>query len=226
MDTAAPPALGIRKATPADIDRLTATLVEAFLDTPDAQWLIGDRDTRRSIYPRLCEVLAADTLHHGHIDITADGSGVAVWQPIPGPAPDPNEYHRLLVEACGPYTDRFLALHAALAAHQPQQPHHHLAYLGVTRARQCRGIGSALLAHHHAELDAAGIPAYLVAVSSGSRDLYLRHGYRPHGVGKFHLPDGGPLVWPMWRDPQPAQQPAGPTGACKPLPGPVVGQEN
>ena len=42
----------------------------------------------------------------------------------------------------------------------------------------------------------------LVAVSSGSRDLFHRHGYHVHGAGPIHLPDNGPPLWPMWRDPQ------------------------
>jgi GNAT superfamily N-acetyltransferase len=201
--TAAPPDAGIRPATPTDAAQLIATLADAFLDTPDARWLISDRDTRRSIYPRLCEVLAGYTLGRGHIDITGDGSGVAVWQPVTGrPTPDPADYHRLIAEACGPHVARFQTLHTTLAAHHPQQPHHHLAYLGVASTRQRQGIGSALLAHHHAELDAAGLPAYLVAVSPGSRDLFHRHGYHPHGAGPIHLPDNSPPLWPMWRDPQ------------------------
>jgi len=138
---------------------------------------------------------------------------VAIWQPVVDTAPDPAEYDRLITAASGPYARRFQTLQATFAGHHPQRPHHYLAYLGVTPARQCRGIGSALLAHHHAELDAARLPAYLVAVSSRSRDLYLRHGYIIHGEGPFHLPDGGPPMWPMWRNPQPAPLSGGSTGA-------------
>jgi ribosomal protein S18 acetylase RimI-like enzyme len=209
--TERPPALSIRQATDTDIAQITATLVDAFLDTPDAWWLIPDHHNRQTIYPRLCEVLAGHTLRHAHIDITADGSGVAVWQPVTGPVPDLADHHRPLAAACGPYAARFQTLHAVLAAHHPQQPHHYLAYLGVASAHQCQGIGSALLAHHHTELDAAGRPAYLVAVSSGSRDLYLRHGYHLHGAAPFHLPDGGPPMWPMRRNPQPAPDSRRPT---------------
>jgi hypothetical protein len=42
------------------------------------------------------------------------------------------------------------------------------------------------------------VPAYLVASSPPSRDLYARHGYRSGEL--FSVPDGTPF-WPMWRDP-------------------------
>ena len=205
----APAAVGIRPATVADIDQITATLADAFLDTPDARWLIPDRPARETVYPPLCAVFADYALRHGRVDITSDGSGVAVWYPYTGTdvAPDPAEADRRITAACGRHADRFQLLDATFAARHPQTPHHYLAYLGVTPARQCQGIGSALLAHHHAALDTAGLPAYLVAVSSGSRDLYARHGYTIHGAGPFHLPEAGPPMWPMLRSPQPAQRP-------------------
>lgn len=71
--TAVQPGLGIRQATPADLDQITATLVDAFLDTPDARWLIPDRDARHTVYPRLCAALAGYTLRKGRIDIAGDG---------------------------------------------------------------------------------------------------------------------------------------------------------
>jgi hypothetical protein len=71
----------------------------------------------------------------------------------------------------------------------------------VAPVRQGQGIGSALLAHRHSALDAAGLQAYLVAVSPRSRDLYLRHRYTIAATGPIHLPDGGPQMWPMIRTP-------------------------
>jgi hypothetical protein len=43
------------------------------------------------------------------------------------------------------------------------------------------------------------MPAYLNAGSVRSRDLYARHGF---GVTEeFELPDEGPPLWRMWREP-------------------------
>jgi GNAT superfamily N-acetyltransferase len=205
------PGLRIRPATAADLDRIVQTLADAFLDTPDARWLIPDRDARHTIYPRLCEALAGHTLYRGHIDITNDGSGVAIWHPSPDTSTDPTAYDRLITLACDRYAARFRALNATFTTHYPQWPHLYLAYLGVAPARQGQGIGSALLAHRHAALDTAGLPAFLVAVSPRSRDLYLRHRYTIATTGPFRLPDGGPPMWPMIRTPRRARQPAGST---------------
>jgi predicted N-acetyltransferase YhbS len=80
-------------------------------------------------------------------------------------------------------------------------PHHYLAFLGVAPELQGHGIGSGLLNHHHARLDAQGLPAYLEASTERSRDLYLRHGYTLTGDAPLVLPDNGPPIWPMWREP-------------------------
>jgi predicted N-acetyltransferase YhbS len=81
--------------------------------------------------------------------------------------------------------------------YHPTDPHHYLAFLAVRPDKQNLGIGSALLAKHHARIDAAGIPAYLEANDARNRDLYLRHGYTFDAM--IWLPDDGPPVWPMRR---------------------------
>jgi hypothetical protein len=48
--------------------------------------------------------------------------------------------------------------------------------------------------------DSERMPAYLNAGSPRSRELYKRHGF--HVTEEFRLPDDGPPLWRMWRDPQ------------------------
>jgi GNAT superfamily N-acetyltransferase len=76
--------------------------------------------------------------------------------------------------------------------------HHHLAILAVRPDAQGQGIGTALLRAHHTTLDGTDVPAYLEASSERTRAWYLRHGYTDHGQ-PFHLPEGGPPLWPLWR---------------------------
>lgn len=90
------------------------------------------------------------------------------------------------------------------------EPHHHLALLAVEPSFQGRGLGSALLRHHHASLDGAGTAAYLEASSPADCDLYARHGYELRET--FALPDGT-LFLPMWRLPaRPTPQRSRPEG--------------
>ncbi|MEV0397024.1 GNAT family N-acetyltransferase [Polymorphospora rubra] len=195
-----PTAVTVRTATAADVGPLAVTLVDAFLDGPDGVWLIADPVERRAVYERFCAGLIDEVLRHGAVLTTDDHSAVALWQSYVSGPPDLTGYDQLVTAACGPYADRFRQLDAVFADHHPATPHHYLAYLGVAPGRQRSGLGGALLAWRNTLLDRAGVAAYLVATSPGARDLYLRHGYRPHAAA-FHLPDGGPPMWPMWRAP-------------------------
>ena len=116
-------------------------------------------------------------------------------------ASPPDGYDARLAAATGRVGQRFAAFDAALDRHHPAGiAHHHLAILAVRPDRQGQGTGSVLLGAHHAILDDAGIPAYLEAADRRTRHLYLRHGYVSTGA-PIQLPDDGPLMWPMWREP-------------------------
>ncbi len=79
-------------------------------------------------------------------------------------------------------------------------PHYYLQFLAVLPALQSRGIGSALLRHGLERSDAEGTPVYFESTSPRNRALYERHGFVCQRV--FTLPDGGPELSCMWRDPQ------------------------
>ena len=148
-------------------------------------------------------------MQHGEIYATVDPGtgdlvGVALWFPFTRPIPPPRDYDARLKDGCGPAFDRIRELDAALEVHHPVHAHHYLAFLAVRPDKQNLGIGSALLARHHARIDAAGIPAYLDANDIRNRDLYLRHGYTFDTM--IQLPDGGPPIWPMHRRPKALQQ--------------------
>ncbi|MFV2008563.1 MULTISPECIES: GNAT family N-acetyltransferase [unclassified Micromonospora] len=93
-----------------------------------------------------------------------------------------------------------------------RRPHTYLAYLGVAPDRQRHGMGTALLTHRHTTCDTAGTGIHLVATSHGARRLYQRHGYYDTTPTPIHLPDGGPPLWPMWRQPRTPHAAAGGPG--------------
>lgn len=185
----------VRTAAPADADALTSMFVNAFLDTPDAVWLVPDRAARAEIYRAYGGALLAGVLPYGLVTAVSGTDGAAVWLP---PAED-SDSAAMIAEVAGGYAERFALLAKTLAEHHPSGDHDYLAYLGVRPDRQGQGLGSALLAHHGTLLDAAGRAAYLVATTARSRDLYLRHGYAVRSL--FHLPLAGPPMWGMWREP-------------------------
>lgn len=181
-----------------DAEAVTAVIAEAFSSLAATAWLVPEPDQRLRILTGNFRIFVEHALEHGAVLTTADRSAVAVWFPRDGePLPEPADYDRRLAAAVDPWTERFQVLDALFEANHPAAPHHHLAFLAVRPDRQGGGLGSALLRHYHRRLDASGTAAYLEASSEQSRDLYLRHGYRPHG-DPFTLPDGTPF-WPMWR---------------------------
>jgi GNAT superfamily N-acetyltransferase len=199
--------LVIRDVNPVDTTDITGLLAEAMGDGLVARWLMPEASTRHQSAPAYFEIFAEHAVRYGEIYTSADQetgelSGVALWFPFTTLIPGPADYDHRLKDASGSAFDRARDLDAALEAHHPMDPHHYLAFLAVRPDRQSRGIGSALLDRHHGRLDDAGIPAYLEANDPRNRELYLRHGYRDRAAA-IRLPDGGPRIWPMWRQPRP-----------------------
>ncbi|MGC5019632.1 GNAT family N-acetyltransferase [Micromonospora sp. DT47] len=178
------------------VAELIATAFEPLAVTA---WLVPDEAKREAVLAGNFEILVDHAMRHGLVHGTADRSGVAVWFPQVGePAPPPADYDDRVAAACGEWTGRFQHLDELFEANHPHGAHHHLVFLAIAPGRQGRGIGTALLRHHHAVLDAEGVPGYLEASTERSRDLYARHGYRESEP--FRLPDGTPF-FPMWREP-------------------------
>lgn len=192
--------VSIRRAGPADAARVAELVAAAFAPLAAVNWLLPEPDPRARLRVMTADfrILVDHALEYGHVDLADEGPAAAVWFDRTGPVPEPPDYDRRLAAACGEWAGRFRVLDELFEENHPGEPHHHLALLAVHPGRQGRGLGSALLRHHHAALDGGGVPAYLEASSPGSRDLYLRHGYALRET--FALPDGT-LFWPMWRPP-------------------------
>jgi GNAT superfamily N-acetyltransferase len=206
------PLPGVITAGPADTDALSHLIAQAFFTLPPSRWLITDPATRRAIFPAYFRIYVEHALTTGIVHTTADRTAAALWLPtgagLPGPPPG---YSERLAAVTGPHHARFAAFDAALERHHPAgTAHHHLALLAVHSSHQGHGTGSRLLRAHHATLDDDGIPAYLEAATVRTRRLYQRHGYTLRPDAPIRLPDGGPLMWPMWRDQHRATCPAPP----------------
>jgi GNAT superfamily N-acetyltransferase len=194
------------QAGEADADALSDLIAESFFDLAPSQWLIPDPAARRRVFPGYFLIYVEHALAGGLVHTTADRTAAALW--LPAGALPPDGYRERLAAVTGPAASRFLAFDEALGSHHPAGiPHQHLAILAVRPDRQGRGAGTALMRAHHAALDHVRTPAYLEASSPRSRDLYLRHGYAPLQGAPYRVPGGGPLMWPMWREPRPTAGP-------------------
>ncbi|GGL13069.1 GNAT family N-acetyltransferase [Mangrovihabitans endophyticus] len=207
--------IAVRAATPADFEVLSRLLAAAFLHGDLAPWLIADVATRRRVYLPYFALHAEHALRFGHVDLAGGECAAALWYLIDGrPPPDLPGYDRRLAEITGPHVARFRALDAAMHAYHPyRERHHYLAFLAVRPDRQRRGLGSALLAHHHSGLDAAATPAYLEATGPDNARLYARHGYRPRA--EYRIMGDGPVLMPQWRTPAPTGCPSPSVGPSR-----------
>lgn len=84
--------------------------------------------------------------------------------------------------------------------HPSGRAHEYLWMIGVSPESQGQGLGTALIQHVLERCDREGVAACLEASSARSCTLYERLGFALLGR-PLDLPDG-PLMWPMWREPQ------------------------
>jgi GNAT superfamily N-acetyltransferase len=204
------PLPGVITAGPADTDALSYLIAQAFFGLPPSRWLVSDPAARRAIFPAYFRIYVEHAIASGIVHTTADRTAAAVWLPtgtgLPGPPPG---YDQRLATVTGPHYARFAAFDTALERNHPAgNAHHHLALVAVDPGHQGHGTGSMLLRAHHAALDDGGIPAYLEAATVRTRRLYQRHGYTLRPDAPIRLPDSGPLMWPMWRQPRRPRCPA------------------
>jgi len=199
--------LEIRSGGVADRHEIVTTLAEAFHNGALAEWLMpGEPALRRLAYRQYAHVLFDLAIIGGRVefDVTPGAYGAAVWVDYSNLERDhgltgPGRFRGAMAQAVGEQVaDRFIDLRRVIASNAPTEPHHHLAFLGVSPSHQRTGIATALLRHRHARLDATGMAAFVVATSEHGRELFGRDGYT---VRQPIALANGPTLWPMWRAP-------------------------
>ena len=93
---------------------------------------------------------------------------------------------------------RIWSLMTRCAEEHPREPHWYLSLLAVEQARQRDGVGSALMAHVLARVDADHLPAYVENSKARNLEFYERHGFRT--FKRLEFAPGGPHLWLMWRE--------------------------
>jgi len=63
-----------------------------------------------------------------------------------------------------------------------------------------RGFGQAVMQPRLDRCDAELCPAYLESSKHENVPYYERFGFRV--IGEINVPNGGPTLWKMWREPQ------------------------
>ena len=182
-------------------------LARAFYDDPVMIWLLPDEKARTK---RLSRVFAAMTRHHhlarGGVEVACDGPGVgaaALWDP-PGQWQETRRAQLAMTPTFlwvfGLRAMRGRALQELMQREHPEEPHWYLAIIGSDPSVRSKGFGHALMASRLDRVDAEHAPAYLESSKPENIAYYQRFGFDV--AGEILLPDGGPTMWPMWRQPR------------------------
>jgi len=199
----------MRPARTDDLDAMLDTLVPAFAqdplwgDPPGGGWAFPHPAEAARLRRAIFRLWLEDALTYGGLRVTANCEAVAAWFAPEGTEGSAEEEETVAAWATAELGDRAAGLLTACAmleqAHPQDRPHCYLSLLGVHADHRGRGLGLGLLRESLAEIDAAGLPSYLESTSAKNLPLYEGLGFRRIGV--VVLPDGGPRVDQLWREP-------------------------
>jgi ribosomal protein S18 acetylase RimI-like enzyme len=194
----------VKLATTNDIPRMAISLARAFHGDPLLVWMLP-KDRRHMRAVAMFTFLLESQINVGQTYSTADDVGAAIWSPPGqsqfdhGRSAESVEQFRSII---GANLTRAIEVYAALDRERPtDSPHWYLATLGTHPDWQGSGIGTALMEPVLSRADNEGAPAYLESSKESNIPYYRRFGFDV--TAEIHLPNGGPTVWPMWREPQP-----------------------
>nr|WP_225951976.1 GNAT family N-acetyltransferase [Mycobacterium sp. OAS707] len=190
-----------------DVRGAARVLAKAFYDDPVTSWMLPDDSSRLTALTRAFAPLAR---HHF---LPRAGSEVGVRDGTVGAATlwdPPGQRKPGLVEQLITTPTMLWAFRSRVPAsmrvmelmekHHPEEPHWYLMLIGSDPSVRGAGFGHALMRSRLDRCDAEGSPAYLENSNPKNEAYYLRFGFEI--MGEIKLPDGGPPMWPMWRNPR------------------------
>ncbi|WP_082974115.1 GNAT family N-acetyltransferase [Mycobacterium sp. E740] len=185
---------------------MSRVLARAFYRDPVMTWMLPDDAARER---RLERMFATMIRHHflrtegAEIARGTSIGAAALWDP-----PGRWKHTRLqelrmmpaFIRAFGRNGRRGQQAMELMKKHHPEEPHWYLGVIGSDPTVRGTGFGQALMRSRLDRCDAEYAPAYLESSNPDNIPYYQRFGF---GVtGEITLPDGGPSLWPMWRDPR------------------------
>ncbi len=193
--TAADP-LG-RRATPADLDAIAATLSLAFEGDPVWGWAFDGAREIEACW-RLC---VHSAIPYGWVWTTPGHEASALWIPPGHPELSPADDAAMepaLRAVMGARADVPLGAWPDFETYHPQdEPHYYLSLLGTHPAHRGAGHGMRLLREALAQIDIEHAAAYLESTNPANLDRYARLGFEPRD--SFVVRGGSAVVTTMWR---------------------------
>jgi GNAT superfamily N-acetyltransferase len=192
-----------RMASRAEIPAAVEALARAFYADPVWSWAFPDPKRRLGQHRAVWALVAEAALDYESAWLSGDCAAVALWIPPGKPELRPEDEARLeemLAELLGDGAARVLKTFERFEdAHPTSDPHYYLSLLGTHPDHRGHGLGMGLLAATLKRIDAEGAPAFLESSNPVNTPRYERLGFVV--CGEFELPEDGPSVTQMWRDP-------------------------
>jgi GNAT superfamily N-acetyltransferase len=188
----------------AEIPAAVEVLARAFYADPVWSWAFPDPELRLEQHRVVWGLVAKAALGYESAWLSGDCAAVALWIPPGKPELRPEDGTRLeglLLELLGDGAARVLETFQCFEdAHPEAEPHYYLSLLATDPDQRGGGLGMGLLAATLERIDAQGVPAFLESSNPVNDHRYERLGFRR--CGEFELPEDGPSVTQMWRDPR------------------------
>jgi GNAT superfamily N-acetyltransferase len=199
-----PEAPVVRRATTADVSAIVDMLVRAFDDDPVSNFMFaGPGRRRRGLHSFFTSQLRRQYLPNGHVYVTEDLSGAALWGPPDRERHPVAELLQLFPTApflASAHTIGALRLLFKVESLHPTERHWYLFTIGTAPEKQGKGVGTALLRTMLDHVDEQGDPAYLESSKERNVPLYARFGFEV--IDQMPSTSGSPPIWRMWREPR------------------------
>jgi ribosomal protein S18 acetylase RimI-like enzyme len=191
----------ITQASTERLEALASVLGRSFVVEPMLLWSLGNHGDVAERFTRHFEYSLNDLIPLGLVWQAGAAEGVATWFPPDGGATwkemqkvDPRVEE--LTEDAG---HRYTVFWDWVGSQIPQEPVWHLDAIAVDPDARGRGMGAALVEHGLALARADNVAAVLETGNPRNVSYYEKFGFRV--VDQQEVPDAGPTVWFMRRDP-------------------------
>jgi ribosomal protein S18 acetylase RimI-like enzyme len=188
----------IRTATQADTPAVMDTVTLAFARDPVVRYWWPQPSEFLRWWPKFALAMGERGFDAGSVDVAGDFEAVAMWLP-PGVETDPEAIEALDMPSSEEGDEIMGELRGEMARYHPETPHWYLWAIAADPSLQGKGLGSSLLKHRLAAIDARGETAYLESSAPYNVPLYERHGFEVMGV--IQVRDVPPIT-PMIRLPR------------------------
>jgi len=186
----------VRRATPADRDRVITTVVAAFVDDPAFRYFFPDDSTYAWHATAFAGYLFDKRVGQGSVWLVEGGASVSLWD---------SPHAAASAEALDLPPDVLARLEAyehAVHGSMPTEPHWYLGVLATHPDHAGKRWGRAAIAAGAAEADRDGLPSFLETTNPANVELYGRTGFVVDTQLLADPPRLGIPVWIMRRAPR------------------------